>query len=136
MLQAFGIFVEALKGRFVVGTDVGITSEDLVSVRKQTKYVVGLPEEFGGVGSTATMTAFGVYQGMKASAKEVFGSDSLKGKTIDVQGLGKIGKELLQFLCKEEAKVVVTDITNDHFSFVRDNNLQVEFIAPDEIYAV
>ncbi|WP_240326822.1 Leu/Phe/Val dehydrogenase [Aeribacillus pallidus] len=136
LLQAFGTFVETLKGRFVVGTDVGISSTDLVSVRKQTKYVIGLPEEFGGVGSTAVITAFGVYQGMKASAKEVFGSDSLKGKTIAVQGLGKVGKELVHFLCQGEAKLIATDIFAESLTFVRENYPQVDIIEPDEIYSV
>lgn len=136
LLQAFGAFVDTLHGRYITGTDVGTNAADLVSMRKQTKYVLGLPEELGGVGSTAVITAFGVYQGMKASAKEVFGSDNLRNKRIAIQGLGKVGKELIELLLQEEAELIAADILPENVATVQAKYPQVQIVAVDEIYSV
>jgi leucine dehydrogenase len=43
-------------------------------------YVTGISEERGGAGNPSPVTAYGVYVGMKAAAKQQFGSDVLSGK--------------------------------------------------------
>jgi leucine dehydrogenase len=48
--------------------------------------------------------------GMKASAKFAYGSDSLEGKKIFVQGIGNVGENLVKYLVNEGAKVTIFDI--------------------------
>lgn len=136
LFQAFGSFVETLKGRFYTGTDVGTVGMDFVSAHKQTDYLVGLPEEYGGSGNSAIITAFGVMQGMKATAKEAFGTDHLAGKTIAVQGLGKVGKLLVGYLMEEGANVVATDIFNENIQAITTKFPNVQTVQPDDIYDV
>jgi len=50
---------------------------------------------------------------MKAAAKYQFGSDSLDGKKILVQGNGHVGETLIDYLTKEGAIVYVSDIHQD-----------------------
>lgn len=136
LFQALGTFVETLKGRFWTGTDVGTTGLDFVSANKQTKFVNGLPEEFGGSGNSGIITAFGVYKGMKATAKAAFGTDSLKDLTVAIQGLGKVGKVLTQHLLGEGAKVIATDIFEENIIAVKEAHPEVTIVKPDEIFSV
>ncbi|SHF28386.1 leucine dehydrogenase [Desulforamulus putei DSM 12395] len=135
--QALGTFVETLKGRYITSTDVGTTSMDFVCAGKQTKYVVGLPEEYGGSGNTAITTAYGIWKAMKATAREAFGTDSLEGLTVAVQGLGKVGQLLVGHLHDEKVrKVIVTDIFEENVNKVKEMFPDVEIVKPEEIYGV
>ena len=136
LFEAFGTFVETLKGRFYTGTDVGTVGMDFVSAHKQTEYLVGLPEEYGGSGNSAIITAYGVMRGMKATTKEAFGDESLADKTVAVQGLGKVGKLLVQYLLEEGARVIATDIYQDNMDTVKAQFPAVEMVTPEEIYGV
>lgn len=134
--QSLGTFVETLKGRFWTGTDVGTVGMDFVSAHKQTNFVNGLPVEYGGSGNSGIITAWGVYNGMKSTAKEVFGSDSLQGLTVAIQGLGKVGQVLTRYLLEEGAKVVATDIFADNVRKVLEEHPEVSMVEPEEIFAV
>ena len=136
LFQALGTYVETLKGRFYTGTDIGTDGMDFVSAAKQTQYLVGLPEEYGGSGDSAIITAFGVWIGMKATAKELFGSDSLNGLKVAVQGLGKVGQNLVRYLHADEAKLIVTDIFDDNVHKVKEAFPEVVIVKPEEIYSV
>lgn len=136
LFQALGTYIETLKGRFYTGTDVGTVGMDFVSAAKQSKYLVGLPEEYGGSGNSAIITAFGVWRGVKATAKEAFGSDSMKNLTIAVQGLGKVGYNLLGRLHEEGAKLIVTDVYEESVRRVKEKYPDVTVVSPDEIYGV
>ncbi len=107
MFRRFGRFVEGLAGRYITAEDVGINPDDMVAVSKETNHVVGLP---GKSGDPSPVTALGTYMGMKACAKHQFGSDSLVGKKVAVQGVGHVGEYLVQHLTKEGAEVFISDI--------------------------
>lgn len=109
-LRRFGRFIESLGGRYVTAEDVNMNTDDMEYIRMETKHVAGLPQIKGGSGDPSPVTAFGTYMGMKAAAKKAFGSDSLQGKKIGVQGVGQVGKYLIEYLVKEGAEVLITDI--------------------------
>jgi leucine dehydrogenase len=136
LFQAFGNFIETLSGRFYTGTDVGTVGMDFVSAAKQTSYLVGLPEEYGGSGNSAVITAFGVWKAIKATAKELFGSDSLRDLRIAVQGLGKVGRFLVGHLHEEGAKLIVTDIFEENIKDVLSQYPDIEAVEPLGIYSV
>jgi leucine dehydrogenase len=98
LMRKFGRFVENLRGKYITAEDVGTTTKDMEYVAMETDHVVGLPEILGGGGDPSPVTAYGVYMGMKASAKKVYGSDSLAGKKVTVQGVGKVGFHLVEYL--------------------------------------
>lgn len=110
MFRRFGKFVESLAGKYITAEDVGIGTSDMVWVNMETNNVVGLP---GKSGDPSPVTAKGVYMGMKACAKEQYGSDSLSGKKIMVQGVGHVGEYLVASLAKEGAKIYISDIHED-----------------------
>ncbi len=111
-LRRFGKFVNSLGGKYYTAEDVNMKTADMEYISMETRYVTGLPESMGGGGDPSPVTAYGVYMGMKATAKKVFGGDNLAGKKIGVQGVGQVGAHLVEYLVKENAKVFITDIAD------------------------
>lgn len=136
LFRALGRFVESLGGRYSTGTDVGTTYDDFVLAAKETRYVGALPEEYGGSGDSSIITAFGTWKGLKACAKVVFGTDSLKGLTVAVQGVGKVGSKLVGHLIDEGAKVIISDVNENNVKMVKEKYPEVEVVSPDEILFV
>ena len=134
-LRRFGKFVNSLQGKYITAEDVNMKTSDMEYINMETKYVTGLPESMGGGGDPSPVTAYGVYLGMKATAKKTFGSDSLSGKKIAVQGIGQVGYHLVEYLVKENANVTITDLSDDRVKAVV-KELGVKSVALDEIYDV
>ncbi len=133
--RKFGRFIENLNGKYITAEDVGTTTKDMEYIKMETDNVVGLPEIKGGGGDPSPVTAYGVYMGMKASAKETWGSDSLSGKRIAVQGIGKVGEHLVEHLTKEGAKVYITDVNQEALARVS-KTYNAEVVAKDAIYGL
>jgi len=134
LMRAFGRFVDTLGGRYLATTDVGSTGRDMEYIRQETEHVVGLPTSAGGSGDTSIMTGLGVYMGLKACAREGWGSDSLSGKKIAIQGFGKAAFQYAHHLLKEDAHLVVTDVFDDALDRARD--MGIEVVEPEKIYDV
>ena len=113
LMRKFGEFVHSLSGRYITAEDVGMETADMDIVRDVTPYVTGISEERGGAGNPSPVTAFGVYMGMKAAAKQQFGSDVLTGRKVLVQGIGHVGEALVEYLTKEGALVTISDINEE-----------------------
>jgi leucine dehydrogenase len=108
--RRYGKFVESLNGKYITAEDVNTNSQDMEYISLETKHVAGKPEHLGGGGDPSPVTAYGVYLGIKASVKAVYGNDSLNEKKILVEGIGSVGSHLVERLVAEGAKVYITDI--------------------------
>jgi leucine dehydrogenase len=133
MLRRFGKFVDTLGGRYITAEDVGMNTRDMEVINYETDHVTGLPEYLGGSGDPSPVTAYGVYMGMKASARFLWGNDSLAGKKIAVQGAGNVGMYLVDNLVKEGAQIFIADIYEDRLREVSKNHT-VEVVDPATIY--
>lgn len=111
LFRTLGKQLQKLNGLYITGLDLGSTVRDMDWVREETTYVTDVSGSLGAVNNlTATMTAYGVFLGIQASLKRVFGSESLQGRTVAVQGLGKVGSRLCRYLSQAGAKLIVADI--------------------------
>ncbi len=133
LFRAFGRYVESLSGRYITAEDVGTTEEDMDTIHVETTFVTGTSS--GGVGDPSPVTALGIYYGMKAAAEEAFGTNSLKGRTIAVQGVGHVAYHLCKSLHKEGAHLIVTDINKDAVNRAI-KEFDAQFVEPDKIYGV
>ena len=131
IFRAHGRAVDAFKGRYITAEDVGTTVEDMDYVHMETDHVVGIGE---GSGDPSPVTAFGVFRGMQASAKQKWGSDSLAGVTVAVQGLGHVGSHLCRHLAAERARLVVTDIEEARVQKAV-SELGAEGVSSERIYS-
>ncbi|TLS36390.1 branched-chain amino acid dehydrogenase [Pseudalkalibacillus caeni] len=135
MFRAFGRYIQGLNGRYITAEDVGTTVADMDLIHEETDYVTGISPAFGSSGNPSPVTAYGVYVGMKAAAKEAFGTDSLEGKTVAVQGVGNVAYNLCKHLHEEGASLIVTDINKEAVQRAVDD-FGAKAVNTDEIYSV
>jgi valine dehydrogenase (NAD+) len=129
LLRAYGRFVEALGGRYYTACDVGTYVHDMDIVAKETRFVTGRSEAHGGAGDSSVLTAYGVFQGMRAAAEHLWGVPTLAGRTVGVAGLGKVGKHLIGHLIEEGASVVATDVSPQALTWAARTYPQVRLVA-------
>ncbi|BAU29141.1 leucine dehydrogenase [Aneurinibacillus soli] len=134
MFRAFGRYIQGLNGRYITAEDVGTTVADMDLIHLETDYVTGVSPAFGSSGNPSPVTAYGVYRGMKAAAKEAFGTDDLSGKTIAVQGVGNVAYNLCRHLHEEGAHLIVTDINKDNVQRAIDD-FGAKAVDPGDIYS-
>ncbi|MEV7350662.1 Glu/Leu/Phe/Val dehydrogenase [Micromonospora chalcea] len=125
LLRAYGRFVESLNGRYYTACDVGTYVADMDVIARETRYVTGRSVEHGGAGDSSILTAWGVFQGMRAAAEHVWGSPTLAGRRVGVAGLGKVGKYLTAHLLDDGAEVVATDVNPRALEWARATHPQV-----------
>ncbi|MGD8189100.1 Glu/Leu/Phe/Val family dehydrogenase [Brevibacillus ginsengisoli] len=135
LFRAFGRFVQGLNGRYITAEDVGTTVADMDLIHQETDYVTGVSPAFGSSGNPSPVTAYGVYRGMKAAAKLAYGSDSLSGKVIAVQGVGNVAYNLCRHLHEEGADLIVTDINEENVGRAV-NEFGAKAVGVNEIFGV
>ncbi|MFC0038342.1 Glu/Leu/Phe/Val dehydrogenase dimerization domain-containing protein [Actinomadura rayongensis] len=111
LLRAYGRFVQSLNGRYYTACDIGTYSEDMDVVARECQYVTGRTVEHGGAGDSSILTAYGVFQGMRAAAETLWGTPTLRGRRVGVEGVGKVGHRLVEHLREDGAEVVVCDVS-------------------------
>jgi leucine dehydrogenase len=135
LFRAFGRFVDGLGGRYITAEDVGMTEKEMEWIYSETKYVTGIPKALGGSGNPSPVTAYGVYMGAKACAKKAYGSDSLEGKKIALQGAGNVASFFARHASKEGAKLYISDIYDDKAKELAEE-VGGELVDPDDIYGL
>jgi leucine dehydrogenase len=112
MFASFAEALNRLKGIYICAEDVGCTLEDIGEVARTTPFAVGLPHEKSS-GNPSPFTAWGVFRGIQAACKKRFGSDSVQGRTIAIQGVGSVGERLAELLFWHGAKLILTDLNTE-----------------------
>ena len=114
MIAAFGRAIDSLGGRYVTAEDVGISTDDMVAVRKETRFVSGLPVAGGEAGGDpGPYTAMGVYLGVKVAVKRAFGTNDMNGRHVAIQGVGSVGGGLARLLARDGARLTLADVSAD-----------------------
>lgn len=133
LLRAYGRFVQSLGGRYRTACDVGTFSVDMDLVARECSYVTGRTTAHGGAGDSSVLTAYGVFQGMRAAAESVWGEPTLAGRTVGVAGVGKVGRHLVRHLVDDGAAVVVSDPWQPALDRVRDEHPGVRVVASTDV---
>ena len=126
LLRAYGRFVQSLGGRYITACDVGTYSTDMDIVGRECEFVTGRSLEHGGAGDSSILTAYGVFQGMRAAAERVWGDPSLHGRRVGVAGVGKVGHHLVGHLIEDGAEVLITDVMDSAIDRVKGEHPEVE----------
>jgi leucine dehydrogenase len=135
LFRAYGRFIDSLGGRYITAEDVGTAREDMDTVRRETRWVTGVSKKLGGSGDPSPVTAYGVFQGLRACAEEALRTSSLEGVHVVVSGVGKVGYHLVKHLTEAGARVTVADVDVDAVGRAV-NNFGVDTVEPDKAHAV
>ncbi|MFF2557477.1 Glu/Leu/Phe/Val dehydrogenase [Nocardia sp. NPDC058058] len=140
LLAAYARFVNTLGGRYITAGDVGTNTDDLDVIGKHTAFVTGRSTAAGGSGDSARLTALGVFHAMRAGAESVWGAPSMAGRTVGVEGVGKVGGELIAMLLADGAEVCATDVNDAALQRISRQHPSVRLLstvatAPVDIYA-
>lgn len=135
LFQAFGRAIEALNGQYITAEDVGVGTDDMLNIRKETKHVVGLPvgESEAASGDPSPLTALGVFKGLQVCVQRRLGRGDLDGITVAVQGVGHVGEYLCGHLHEAGAKLIVTDVNEESLERVS-SKYGATAVSTDEIY--
>lgn len=132
--RRYGKFVNSLNGKYITAEDVNTSARDMEYIRLETQHVTGVPEYMGGSGDPSPFTAYGVFVGMKASAKKAWGNDDLAGKKVLVQGVGHVGQYLVGHLVEAGADVYIADISDAKLKQTTDKFQKVKVINNNDIF--
>jgi len=135
LIRSYGRVIDSLGGRYVTAEDVGTTVEDMVLIARETRWVSGLPWAQGGSGDPSPATAHGVMAALGAVGERVWGSADVAGKRIAVQGVGKVGMDVVRRLTEAGAETIVTDINPDAVAHAAEA-YGSKAVSDDEIYDV
>ncbi len=129
LLRAYGRFVQSLGGRYYTACDVGTFSSDMDVIARECDFVTGRTTEHGGAGDSSVLTAYGVFQGMRAAAEATWGAPTLHGRTVGVSGVGKVGRHLVGHLLEDGADVAVSDVWQPALDAVAADHPEVRTVA-------
>ncbi|KAJ56150.1 amino acid dehydrogenase [Actibacterium mucosum KCTC 23349] len=135
MLAAFGRAIETLAGRYWTAEDMGMSPADMAHVARGTRYVAGLDDGEFASGDPSPITARGIFNAIRVTARHRLQRDTLRGVHVAVQGLGHVGWALCGLLQDAGARLTVADISE-----ARTARGAQEFgatvVAPDAILSV
>ncbi len=112
LLLAFGKVIDYLQGAYIVAEDLGSSTKDMEIIHRSTPYVVARKNDQSS-GDPSRFTAWGIFKGMQATAKSIWGDPSLEGKVIAIQGLGNVGGKLAEILFWSGAKLVLSELNQE-----------------------
>lgn len=110
LLSAFGRALATLKGRYWTAEDMGMSPADMAVIAGETEYVAGLADGPFASGDPSPITARGIFDAIRTTARHRFGSDKLAGRHVALQGLGHVGAHLAGLLHEAGARLTVADI--------------------------
>jgi leucine dehydrogenase len=129
VMEDLGDIVEGLGGSYYVGEDVGTGPDDILVVRRQTRWTAR-PRPAGAGPSGPAPTAIGVLEALRATVRQAFGTSDLGGRRYAVVGLGHVGEPLARLLAAEGASLAVSDIDERHRATARE--LRADWLEPDD----
>ncbi len=130
LLDSYAEHVKILKGKFYTGEDVGLSEADVQEMLKVCDYFIG---RTGQAGDPSAYAALSVFYCIQVAMKFVYGSESLKGRTVAIKGLGKTGSELLRLVSAEGAKAIVADNNVEIIENVRAAYPDAQIVPAEEI---
>ncbi len=135
LLRKYARFVDSLGGRYITTEDVGTTEPDMNTIREETSFVTGESVDKGGSGDPSEATGWGVFQAMRTLGRRLWGQETLEGRHVAVQGVGKVGSFIVEHLVRDGCLVTVADVSADAVDRVRSDH-GVAAVSTDEIHKV
>ncbi|MFW1678682.1 Leu/Phe/Val dehydrogenase [Pontibacter sp. JAM-7] len=131
LMQAFGRFINTLRGDYITAMDSGTRVSDMDLIRSQTPWVSCTHEH----GDPAPYTALGVVEAIRQTVAYRLGPQTLRGLHIALQGAGHVGMRVAKLLHQEGVILSVADI--DPASADRcAREFNAHIVSPESIYDI
>lgn len=111
LLRAYGSYLNRIGSTFATGEDVGMSVQDIETIRQVSPYVAGTSQR--GAGDPSVHTAIGVMHGLRSVLRHQFDRDNFRGLKIAIQGLGAVGWNVAQHLSSGGAHLSVADTRSE-----------------------
>lgn len=134
LLRAMGRAVDTLGGRYWTAEDMGMGPADMAVIATETPYVAGLAGGDHASGDPSPVTAEGVFNAIRRTARERLGSADMAGRTVALQGLGHVGHHLATRLHAAGARLIVADVDAARTARAA-GEFGAEVVAGDRIHA-
>ncbi|MCM3922473.1 valine dehydrogenase [Frankia sp. AiPs1] len=135
LLRAFGRQIASLGGRYITACDVGTYVDDMDVIARETRWVTGRSPAHGGSGDSGVLTAYGVFEGMRAAARHRWGTADLAGRRVGISGVGKVGRRLVGHLVADGASVIAADVDPAALARLRAEFPTAQIVTdPDELF--
>lgn len=134
LFRAFGRHIASLSGRYITAEDMNTNVADMDYIRRETSHVTGAGKHAGGSGNPSPVTAWGVFHGIRACLEVVYGSPSLEGRKVAIQGVGNVGYHLARYLSEHGAQLYLSDINTRRVAELVDE-LGAEVLEGDDFYS-
>jgi leucine dehydrogenase len=131
-LRAYARYVDSLSGRYITTEDVGTTVADMDVIAQETRFVAGTSK---GSGDPSEATGWGVFSAMRTVAKRLWNADSMDGRHVAIQGVGKVGSYIAGHLANDGCRLTVADVRDDAVQRLVDTH-GVEVSSPDKIHTI
>lgn len=128
---AFKIYAERvnyLSGHFITGADVGISKQDVKEMHRVSPYMVGVKAD------PVKFTTLGIYYSIRVCLEQRFGSEKIEGRTFAIQGLGKIGSDILEMLYERGGKIYAADINQAIVRKIKIRFPDINIVKPSQIH--
>lgn len=132
LLLRYAELVDSLHGTYVTAADMNTAEADMDTIGERTPHVLGRSKANGGAGDPGTDTAVGVFHGIRASVRRVFGSDELDGRSVLIQGVGSVGTRLAELLHEAGAPLLLADVDAGRAAALADE-LGAKVVAADDV---
>lgn len=134
--------INDLGGKYIGGEDMGMNTNDVGIMFERTEYITGLKETHGrggrrGSGDPSPVTALGVFEGIRECLSHRFGTYWMGNKRFAIQGVGNVGKVILNYLTERGAKIIATDAHAQPLQIAKFLHPEIEVLEPEkceEIY--
>lgn len=108
LFRALGRLADRLNGGVLLLPDAGLDPYDLDFAAMETPFVLGATP--GGGGDLSVATAYGAYTVLIAAVRARLGRRDLRGLSVAVQGVGRVGYALSALVARDEAHLLVADV--------------------------
>jgi len=134
LFEAYGRFIASLGGVYYTAEDVGTKTADMDAILSQNRFTTCISTKLGGSGNPSPFTAQGVFRGMQAAWYFLTGADILKGVRVAVQGVGNVGRPLIELLDEAGAQIWITDVNEQALQTLVAPKPHLRVVAPEDIF--
>jgi len=136
ILVEFGKFIEFINRDdeiYYTAEDMNTTVADMKVISRSTSHI------FGTTVDPSPFTSWGVFSAIKKTvdffSEDLFAGDgSLRGKRILVQGAGKVGSTLAEYLHEEGAELLLSDVREESVRRALENCPGAVSVHPDQVH--